>query len=354
MAKKIVLCGPWLTCLLKDIMFKLPPKARKAYQALKGRTVKLVDGSVVSQGGTKGKRGGGSLRVHTCYNMTAGAIDSVVISDKYTAESVDVFEITPGDIIMGDAGYGKGKNLAHVLSHKADALFRISPNQVRLANDIKGISVINMAELISKTVGDTLDFACFIHIHKGNYIPVRIIAGRLPKDKASLAKKRKSRKASKNQNKLQEQTLVFAEWVILMTSLDSYSATELLDLYRARWQIELLFKRIKQAFQKSKLTAASIVHSNVIVLLWLIIWAITEQQALAIEMALMKKGADMSLYSTWVSHIMIFQQLKALINCLWALSFDHILHVSLLFLRGRNHRSCRINHYADFRSMMRF
>jgi len=38
-----------------------------------------------------------------------------------------------------------------------------------------------------------------------------------------------------------------------MTSLDErYNAKDILELYRARWQIELLFKRIKQFFLNSK------------------------------------------------------------------------------------------------------
>jgi IS4 transposase len=46
---------------------------------------------------------------------------------------------------------------------------------------------------------------------------------------------------------LQPQTLELAEYVVVLTSLNSkdVSATQVLALYRGRWQIELVFKRLK-------------------------------------------------------------------------------------------------------------
>jgi len=144
-------------------------------------------------------------------------------------------------------------------------------------------------------------------------------------------------------------TLVYAEWIILMTSLsDEYSAEELLELYRSRWQIELLFKRIKQSFAVSKLPVASLNHSKVIVLSWLILWALTEKDALAMEAFLLSKEADMSRYSLWSMHSFLFNQLKMSINCLCALFFDLAEHAGYVFSRLQNHRSSRANHYAFF------
>ena len=85
-----------------------------------------------------------------------------------------------------------------------------------------------------------------------------------------------------------------------MTSLgESYSAEDILKLYRARWQVELLFKRIKQFFKVTKLRAATVQHSKVLILLWLIIWSLTERQVVAAEIYLKAKQADMSRFSPW-------------------------------------------------------
>jgi hypothetical protein len=78
------------------------------------------------------------------------------------------------------------------------------------------------------------------------------IGGRLcviRKDEHSALKaQRKSiRKANKNSAKLQPETLFFTKYILLLTTFpDKYSASEIFDLYRLRWQIELVFKRFKQ------------------------------------------------------------------------------------------------------------
>ena len=59
---------------------------------------------------------------------------------------------------------------------------------------------------------------------------------------------RRMRKASQNGRKLKEETLFFAQYVILFTTFpeDRFSAVDVLEWYRIRWQVELVFKRFKQ------------------------------------------------------------------------------------------------------------
>jgi hypothetical protein len=276
-------------------------------------------------------------------------MDDVLVTDKHTAESVTHFPIEPSVIYIADAGYGKGVNLAHIVSCHGDALFRATPNHLSLAADNKGKEKIDMVKKLD-TKSDLIDFVCHVHAKNNKYVPVRIIASRLPEDKALLAKERKIRSAKKRQTKnIRNSTLVYAEWIVLMTSLgDDYSADELLKLYRSRWQIELLFKRIKQSFAASTLPVASLKHSKVIVLLWLILWALAEKDALAMETFLLNKEADMTRYSPWSMHSFLFNQLKMSINCLCALFFELAKHAVSVFLRLQNHRSSRPNHYAFF------
>ena len=190
------------------------------------------------------------------------------------------------------------------------------------------------------TADNLVDFKCFVHTQNGNYAPVRIIASRLPEDKAPLARERKRRKASKNQSQIRTETLVYAEWVILMTSLgDDYTAEELLKMYRCRWQIELLFKRIKQSLKVTKLRPASLEHSKVTVLMMLILWAITERQVLAAELLLLEKDTDMSLYSKWATSSFCFQKLKAGFGVIMSCLADSLSFQALE--RLFSHRSLR-------------
>ena len=53
------------------------------------------------------------------------------------------------------------------------------------------------------------------------------------------------RRARRDQEKVSELSLELAEYFILWTSLRKVRAAEILELYRLRWQIELVFKRMK-------------------------------------------------------------------------------------------------------------
>ena len=61
----------------------------------------------------------------------------------------------------------------------------------------------------------------------------------------------KAAKAKAKGKHLKEETLWWAEWVVLVTTLDEqdWPNAWVLQLYRARWQIELLFKRLKTFLQ---------------------------------------------------------------------------------------------------------
>jgi len=340
--KRILKCVPWLAYLLSDLMITFAKMDNTVYRKL---TVHLVDASTFKQEGPNGLE----LRLHMNYNLTTGTMEEVKITDKHTAESFANFKIKPSHLYIGDAGYGKGKQLEHLVSRKAHALFRITPHMVRLAEDNKGKKVIKMAEKLN-TKKKFVELNCFVRTEKGRYLPVRIIASRLPEDKALLAKERKRRKASKNQQKLGEETLIYAEWVILMTTLDeSYSAQYLLELYRARWQVELLFKRIKQFFKVQKLRKATLEHSEALVLLWLIIWAMAERQAIAAEIYLLNKHADMTLYSPWTMCDFFFRRFQATFNSLWAFCFDFKVHICDVYRLLCNNKQDRLNQYAYFR-----
>ena len=62
-----------------------------------------------------------------------------------------------------------------------------------------------------------------------------------------LAKKQLRRVAAKKGRKLRPETLEHAEYVTLFTTTNrhNFKGEDILSLYRGRWQIELVFKRLK-------------------------------------------------------------------------------------------------------------
>jgi transposase len=73
----------------------------------------------------------------------------------------------------------------------------------------------------------------------------RVIIAPLPPEKQPQAIKRLKRKASRKNRKLTPEALQVSGFLFLFCSDASLSAEEAVALYRWRWQIELLFKRLK-------------------------------------------------------------------------------------------------------------
>ena len=94
---------------------------------------------------------------------------------------------------------------------------------------------------------ENTEIRCFYKLN-GVLRPIRIVAMKKD-DKAIEASKRKmTRKFSKKQEKkAQADTIELNEYIVLATSLD-YTNEQILELYRARWQIEQVFYRLKSLF----------------------------------------------------------------------------------------------------------
>ena len=119
---------------------------------------------------------------------------------------------------------------------------------------------------------------------------VRVVAQKLPEGQAEKSRKRKRRKASKNQKSITQDTLFCAGYVVVITTLGAeYSGEEILYLYRSRWQVELLFKRFKQNFSITVEKAGSKQYAETMILLQLIIWVIAEHHAFLYECYLKEK-----------------------------------------------------------------
>ena len=75
--------------------------------------------------------------------------------------------------------------------------------------------------------------------------PAFVQARRLPDEQINGARRRAKRKSSKARKTIKADTLFLCQWVLVLTSVrpEELSAEKILELYRVRWQVELLIKR---------------------------------------------------------------------------------------------------------------
>jgi IS4 transposase len=136
--------------------------------------------------------------------------------------------------------------LAHILEQGADVVVRTGWKGARwLDGDGKPFDIL--AALAAAGNTGVLDRPIWIARKKAPPLALRLVAFRKP-PQAAEASRAKARQAAKKEGyAISGGTLAAAAWVILITSLDAiaFSSSETGELYRARWRIEMAFKRLK-------------------------------------------------------------------------------------------------------------
>jgi Transposase DDE domain len=117
---------------------------------------------------------------------------------------------------------------------------------------------------------------------------LRWIALRLSQQQREAAERRKRRKACLHQQRMQADTLYLAGWVLVVTTLprEQWTDQQVLCLYRARWHIELVFKRIKQLLGQHRLRCTTAATAQPTLTALLLGWALLEEESSAVRLAM--------------------------------------------------------------------
>jgi hypothetical protein len=271
--KRLCNASAWLLWLLGALLCgPQVPVERQSSSGL-GRII-LVDGTRLKEvGGT-----GDDWRVHSAYDLRASRLIQVCVTDKHTAESLQHFQVQRFDLLIADRGYGYRKNIAYAYQQQAYVILRFVPSTCPLLDRYgQPLDVVAWLKQVKK--GKHCRNAWCIH--EGKKYHVRIVASALPPEKAAEARKKREQEAKKKGKQLQPDTLFLVGWTLLITNLPKrpWSYKHILQLYRARWQIELLFKRMKQMMDMHVIRSKTPQGCESSLLAWLVVWALQEQEA---------------------------------------------------------------------------
>lgn len=270
----------WLAWLLAELLAVSPQSEWLAQRAV-GRVL-AIDGTHLKQVGGSGD----DWRLHSAYDLRAGRLSEVTVTDEHSAESLAHYRLQAGDVVVADNGYGYRSSVATVAQQHADGVFRITPATFPL-QDASGQAIEVQAWL--KQAGEAVrSLACWCCYH-GQAYAVRLVGLQLPAEAAEAARKRKIKKACKDGRSISEATLFFAGWLLLITTLpqEDWSAQDVLRLYRARWQIELFFKRLKQLLRLSLLRCVRADSVQASIRLLLVAWALHQEVAAELRASLL-------------------------------------------------------------------
>ena len=310
--KRLRTCSPWLLWLLSELLAASVATAADLLE--RQRRVLLIDATRLRQIGGSGD----DWRVHLAYDLLAGRMAHVRVTDRKGAEQLAHFELQQGDIVVGDSGYGYRKHVAYAHATQADVVLRVTLATFPL-EQADGRPFDATAWVLSQH-GSIAEWLGFCRIHGRRY-QVRLIASQLPAEKVAALRKRKKRKAQQAGRKITTATLQLAAWLLLITTLDtSWSATDVLRLYRARWQIEVLFKRLKQLVGVTNLRCRERSAVEATVQALLVAWALQEQVAAEVRTLLPSGTRDpQHAASSWLLAAVSVATLRAQVRGSWTL-----------------------------------
>lgn len=231
----------WMGYLVAAVLAeRMPARVR----AGAGYCLRVIDATTISAPGSHGT----DWRLHVAYELGQTRISEVELTDGRGSESLSRFDLKPGDLALADRGNAKALDLAAVEAKGADYIVRTGWNATRLRT-AAGDDLDLLAALRDMTEHAVREFQLAIALDRAEkqLLPVRVVVLR-KNDAEAAASIRRARKESRRHGKTpKRETLEAAKYVLMLTSLapDEASAEEVLALYRLRWQIELLFKRLE-------------------------------------------------------------------------------------------------------------
>jgi len=228
---------------------------RKAQVVLSEATaLRLIDATLVKEPGKTGSQ----WRIHYSLQWPELKCDYFKLSPtegKGTGESLVHYPLRSGEHVLADRGYCRAADFHYAAARGAKTLIRLNPGTIRMET-VTGQRFPLLARLQSLTkTGETREWAVWVPFENDPPLPLRLCVIRKSKTAIQRSLKKLRRKASINQRTLEPETLRYAEFIMVLTSFPAkqFSTMAVLEYYRFRWQIELLFKRLKQLAQMGHL-----------------------------------------------------------------------------------------------------
>lgn len=208
--------------------------------------VRIVDGTIIKEPG----RTGSQWRILYSLqlpDLRCDFFDLTATAGSGTGESFARLPVVRQDLILGDAAYCSASSIQSVVDHGGDVLVRINPNNFRLRETVAGKNFHLLSHLqelkAARQVGQ------WPVVLADTAIPGRVCVIRKSEESIRQAHRRIQRQASKKQTTTKPETWEYAKYVAVFTTELASPAETILEWYRARWQIELSFKRLKSLAQ---------------------------------------------------------------------------------------------------------
>ena len=215
-----------------------------------GFEVRLFDATIVREPGKTGSQ----WRIHYSVKVPSLTCDFLKITEakgQGTGESFFQYSIKKGDYIVADRGYARAPGIHHVSSKNAYVTVRVNTGALPIL-DQDGRQFALLENITSlQNPGAVRYWKVLIPNRNTAIIEGRLCAVRKSNEAINIAHEKLNRNAQKKGHAIKPETLEYAKYVVVFTNYpeDLFSSAEILEWYRVRWQVELVFKRFKSIAQ---------------------------------------------------------------------------------------------------------
>jgi hypothetical protein len=209
--------------------------------------IRVVDGTIIKEPGQFGTQ----WRFHYSFSLPDMTCDSFRLTKAAgagTGEGFEQFEVKPNDIMMGDRGFCRFNCINHVAKNGGYSCVRWNSGALRLYNEDGGD--FDIQGLFKRLPVEGMCGEADVFIHGGDpgeRLRCRVCVIRKNDESAARARRILRAENSKKNGTPSQLALLACDFIVLITTLppDTFSLERVLELYRLRWQVELVFKRFK-------------------------------------------------------------------------------------------------------------
>jgi hypothetical protein len=232
---------------------------------LDSSTITVPDERSDEYAGCGGSYGGGAaaFKLQTELDLRSGALNLQIEPGRSSDGGTTRQHVRRGEgsLRLADLGYFNLEVLADMAENDEYFLSRVQPGTAVLSPQGE---VLELCFWLAQQQGPFIDRQ--ILLGKQQRLPCRLIAWRVPPEVANRRRQKlRQEHLSKNGKEPSAERLALCDWTMLVTNVppELLSPAEAAILYRARWQVELLFKRWKSQDLVALLTGSTVVRQMV-------------------------------------------------------------------------------------------
>jgi len=213
-------------------------------------------------------------------DLYLGAEQDKVIGD-------DIFaHLQIGDLILRDMGYFSVEVFRAIEEFGADWLSRLplSADVIVHQKTAQGKEIKrDLEKILQQSKADRLDLTASL-TSKGHR--VRLVAVRVSEQEAQKRRRERNTKAREKGKTISQKSRIRDGWHLMVTSIEKevQSVEELCELYRQRWQIEIVFRAWKQSsnLKKALNRVSSVQHLKGLMLSGILLMAMSVRMGLGL------------------------------------------------------------------------